>query len=580
MAKNKEQVPSLEILRHSTSHVMADAVRRLFPNAKLAIGPSIEDGFYYDFDVEKPFIPEDLSRIEQEMEKIIREKKAFQRIEISREEAMRMMESTKQPYKVELLEEITDPAVTLYQHGDFVDLCRGPHLPNTGLIKAYKLISATGAYWRGNEKNKMLQRIYGTAFVSKKELERYLQQQEEAKKRDHRKLGKELDLFSIHPQQAGPGLIYWHPKGAIMRNIIEDFWKQEHLKNGYQLIYSPHIARVDLWKTSGHWDFYQEYMYSPIDIEGQEYIIKPMNCPGHMLIYKTRVRSYRDLPMRWAELGTVYRYERSGVIQGLFRVRGFTQDDAHIFCRPDQLNEEIMGVIKLGVHILQSFGFADFQIRLATRPEKYVGTIENWDRATDALKKAIETTGIPFNIAPGEAVFYGPKADIDIKDCLGRAWQCFTAQVDFNLPERFDLVYTARDGTQPRPIMIHRALLGSLERFFGILIEHYAGAFPLWLAPVQTVVLPVLETQHQYARVVLKELTEAGIRAEADLRNERLSQRIREATKQKTPYMLIVGEKEESTQSIALRDRTKGDLGQIKLDKFIQKIKRQIKARR
>ncbi|MEK7448440.1 MAG: threonine--tRNA ligase, partial [Planctomycetota bacterium] len=481
----------LDILRHSLSHIMAEAVMKLYPDTKLAIGPSIADGFYYDFDAPQTFADGDLGKISAEIEKSIKEKKTFRRMELSRTEAIKIMTEQKQPYKVELLNEIQDTTVTFYQHGNFIDLCRGPHIPHTGLAGSYKLLRATGAYWRGNEHNKMLQRIYGTAFATRQELDAHLKHLEEIKKRDHRRLGKDLDLFSIQ-EEAGPGLIYWHPKGALIRKVIEDFWRNEHLKNNYDLIYSPHIARVGLWKTSGHWEFYRENMYSPIDIEGMEYIIKPMNCPGHILIYRSKIRSYRDLPLRWAELGTVYRYERSGVMHGLMRVRGFTQDDAHIFCRPDQLNDEVSGVIKFGTQLLCAFGFSDFKIRLSTRPIKYVGTVENWDKATLALKQAIESIGLPYEIAEGEAVFYGPKADIDIKDSLGRAWQCFTVQVDFNLPERFDIVYTAQDGSQQRPIMIHRALLGSLERFFGVLIEHYGGAFPLWLAPVQVLVLPVL----------------------------------------------------------------------------------------
>ncbi|MBI4835205.1 MAG: threonine--tRNA ligase [Planctomycetes bacterium] len=569
------QMPEgLEILRHSTSHVMADAVKKLFPNAKLAIGPAIENGFYYDFDVDKPFSPEDLVKIEKEMENIVKSKKPFVRKEVSRDEALKFMDNKGEFYKTELISELGDQKITLYQHGDFTDLCRGPHIPDTGYVKAFKLLSATGAYWRGDEKKKMLQRIYGTVFPSKKELDDYLKHLEEVKKRDHRRLGKDLDLFSIQYDDAGPGLVFWHPKGALIRKIIEDYWRDEHLKNGYELIYAPHIARIGLWKTSGHWDFYKENMYSPMDIDGQEYILKPMNCPGHILVYKTRIRSYRDLPIRWAELGTVYRYERSGVLQGLFRVRGFTQDDAHLFCRFDQIDDEIKGVINFGLNIFRSFGFSDFKMVLSTRPtEKYVGTIEHWDKATAALKKAIEEVGLPYTVAEGEAVFYGPKADIHIKDSLGREWQCFTVQVDFNLPERFDMVYTAQSGVQERPVMLHRALMGSLERFFAILIEHYGGAFPMWLAPVQAIVLPVVESQHNYAVQVKDALAKVGIRAQADLRNERLSQRIREATNQKIPYMLVVGDKEEADKTVAVRERTKGDLGQIKLDAFIEQIK-------
>lgn len=564
----------LEILRHSTSHVMADAVKKLFPGAKLAIGPSIENGFYYDFDVDKPFTPEDLSGIEKEMQAIIKAKIPFIRKEISRDDALKLMDKKGEPYKTELLNELTDQKITLYQHGDFVDLCRGPHIPDTSYVKAFKLLSATGAYWRGSEKNKMLQRIYGTVFPSKKELDDYLKHLEEVKKRDHRRLGKDLDLFSIQYDDAGPGLVFWHPKGSMIRKIMEDFWREEHIKHGYELIYAPHIARIGLWKTSGHWDFYKENMYSPMDVDGQEYILKPMNCPGHILVYKTKIRSYRDLPIRWAELGTVYRYERSGVLQGLFRVRGFTQDDAHLFCMFNQLGDEIKGVVNFGLHIFRSFGFSDFKMVLSTRPkEKYVGTIEDWDKATAALKKALEEIGLPYTVAEGEAVFYGPKADIHIKDSLGRDWQCFTVQVDFNLPERFDMVYTAQSGVQERPVMLHRALMGSLERFFAILIEHYGGAFPMWLAPIQSIVLPVVESQHKYAVEVKDALVKAGIRAQADLRNERLSQRIRDATNQKIPYMLIVGEKEETDKTVAVRERIKGDSGQIKLDDFINQIK-------
>ena len=564
----------LEIIRHSTSHIMADAVKRLFPNAKLAIGPSIETGFYYDFDVEKPFAPEDLLKIEKEMARIIKERKPFERKEVSRDEAAKLMNTKGEPYKIELLHDIPDSTVTLYQHGDFVDLCRGPHIPDTSYVKAFKLLSATGAYWRGDEKNKMLQRIYGTAFASQEDLDAHLKHLEDVKNRDHRKLGKELDLFSIQYEDAGPGLVFWHPRGAMIRKIIEDFWRDEHLKNGYELIYAPHIARSGLWKTSGHLDFYRENMYSPIEIDNQEYILKPMNCPGHILVYKSRGRSYRDLPIRFAELGTVYRYERSGVLQGLFRVRGFTQDDAHLFCRPDQLDEEIQGVIKFGLHIFSSYGFSGFKIVLSTRPkEKYAGTIEGWDKATNALKNAIEKLGLPYEIAEGEAVFYGPKADIHIKDSVGREWQCFTLQVDFNLPERFDVVYTAQNGNKERPIMLHRALMGSLERFFGILIEHYGGAFPMWLAPVQAIVLPVLEAQHNYANEVKNALVNAGIRATADLKNERLSQRIREATNQKIPYMLVVGDKEEANKTVAIRERIKGDAGQTDLASFINQVK-------
>lgn len=569
----------LEIIRHSASHIMAEAVQQLFPGVKLAIGPAIEEGFYYDFDVAQPFTQEDLKKIESVMDRLIKAKLPFKRTVLPKAEAIKLMTGKNQPYKIKLLNDITDDTVTLYEQGNFIDLCRGPHLPDTGHLKAYKLLSATGAYWRGDEHNKMLQRIYGTAFATKEELDAYLKHREEVKKRDHRRLGKDLDLFSIH-EEAGPGLIFWHPKGAMIRYMIEEFWRQEHLKHGYQFIFSPHIARLGLWETSGHWGFYRENMFSPIDIDEQKYMLKPMNCPGHILVYKTKIRSYRDLPLRWAELGTVYRYERSGVVQGLFRVRGFTQDDAHLFCTLQQLSEELKGVIKFGINIFQTFGFKDFQVRISTRPtEKYVGTIEHWDKATEALKQAVEATGLPYTIAEGEAVFYGPKADIDIKDSLGRAWQCFTAQVDFNLPERFDIVFTNNAGVQERPIMIHRALMGSLERFFGVLIEHYGGAFPVWLAPVQAIIIPVLEAQHDYARKLLAQLLEANIRAEVDFRDERLGPRIRDAANQKIPYLIVVGEKEVEDATIALRERGQTDSVTMKPDEFIPKVQAQIKQR-
>jgi len=559
----------LDTLRHSTSHIMADAVKRLFPNVKLAIGPSIDEGFYYDFDIDTPFTPEDLVKIEKEMSRIIKSNLMFERSDLSHQEAEAKLKD--EPYKLEMLKELPDEMVTFYRHGNFIDMCRGPHINSTVQVKYYKLLSATGAYWRGDEKNKMLTRIYGTVFQTKEKLDAFLKHKEEIKKRDHRLLGKELDLFSIHHEEAGPGLVYWHPKGSTIRQAIEDFWKAEHRKSDYEFIYSPHIAKINLWQTSGHWGFYRESMFSPIDIDKQLYLLKPMNCPGHIMVYKTRTRSYRELPLRWAELGTVYRYERSGVIQGLFRVRGFTQDDAHIFCRTDQVHSEVMNVIKLGTGILKEFGFPDFKIRLSTRPAEYVGTVENWDLATDALKKAVEALNIPYETEEGGAVFYGPKADIDIRDCLGRAWQCFTVQVDFNLPERFDLTYSAMDGTRQRPIMIHRALLGSLERFFGILIEHYAGAFPMWLAPNQVTVLPVLPLQHEYAQKIYDELKAKGIRVEIDTRNSRLSERIKEAAHYKPPYIIVVGEKEQNENKIAVRVRGKGDTGVMLLADFIGK---------
>ncbi|MBI3753679.1 MAG: threonine--tRNA ligase [Deltaproteobacteria bacterium] len=558
----------LEIYRHSASHVMAQAVKELFGDVKVAIGPAIEDGFYYDFDSSRPFIPEDLEKIEKRMQEIVKKDIRIERRDLSKKEALEFFGSMGESYKQELINEIPEDKVSVYKQDGFADLCRGSHLPSTGWIKAFKLTSIAGAYWRGNEKNKMLQRIYGTAFPTKKELDDYLYRIEEAKKRDHRKLGKELDLFSIN-DDVGAGLVCWHPSGAIVRGIIEDFWKKEHYKHGYQIIYTPHIAKVDLWKTSGHWDFYRENLYSPMDIEGQDFIVKPMNCPFHIQIYQSRLRSYRDLPIRYAELGTVYRFERSGVLHGLLRVRGFTQDDAHIFCRPDQLEEEIGNVLNFTLYILRSFGFNTYDIYLSTRPEKFVGTLDNWAKAEDALRSALEKTGIPFQVDPGEGVFYGPKIDIKIKDVLDRAWQCSTIQVDFNLPQRFNVTCRGEDGKEHQPIMIHRALMGSLERFFGVLIEHYAGAFPLWLAPVQAVILTVTEKNNDYAQQVYNALRGHDIRAELDIRNEKLGLKIREAQLKKIPYMLVIGNSEEEKRVVAPRARSGNTLEPMTVEAFI-----------
>lgn len=568
----------LEIYRHSTSHIMAQAVKELFKDAKITIGPSIEDGFYYDFDLPHPFTPLDLENIEKRMLEIIKADKPFIREEMTKEDAIRFFEKQGETYKIELIKEIPDEKVSLYKHDNFVDLCSGPHLPSTGWIKAFKLLSIAGAYWRGNEKNKMLQRIYGTAFPTKKELDEYLNRLEEAKKRDHRKLGKELDLFSIN-DDIGAGLVLWHPKGAIIRGIIEDFWKKEHYKNGYQIIYTPHIAKVDLWKTSGHWEFYKDNLYSPMDVEGQGFIVKPMNCPFHIQIYNSHLRSYRDFPIRYAELGTVYRFERSGVLHGLLRVRGFTQDDAHIFCRPDQLEEEIGNVLNFTIYILKSFGFNEFDIYLSTRPEKYVGSLDNWQKAEGALKTALEKAGLKFQIDAGEGVFYGPKIDIKIKDTIGRAWQCSTIQVDFNLPDRFNVAYRGQDDNPHQPIMIHRALMGSLERFFGCLIEHYAGEFPLWLAPTQAVVLSITDKSADYAKKVYDRLMLEGIRTEVDLRNEKLGLKIREAELKKIPFMLVVGDKEAESNTVAPRTRIK-DISAIPamgIEEFIGLVEKESK---
>lgn len=562
----------LEILRHSAAHVMAEAVKSLYKEARIAIGPAIEDGFYYDFEVDRPFTPEDIEKIEKRMGEIIKGDHPFTREAVSREEALKLFSGMGETYKEEIIRELPEGEVSLYRHSGFVDLCRGPHLPSTGWIKAFKLTGAAGAYWRGDEKRKMLQRVYGTAFARKEDLKEHLERLEEAKRRDHRKLGKELDLFSTG-EDIGSGLVLWHPNGATVRRLIEDFWKAEHVKADYSIIYTPHIAQVGLWKTSGHWDFYRESLFSPMDVEGQDYIVKPMNCPFHINIYKSQLRSYRDLPMRYAELGTVYRYERSGALHGLLRVRGFTQDDAHIFMTPSQLEDEIKGVLKFTLFVLNSFGFSEFDIYLSTRPEKYVGSLDNWAKAEAALKGALESQGLKYSIDPGEGVFYGPKIDIKIKDVLGRAWQCSTIQVDFNLPERFDVTYRDENGGESRPIMIHRALMGSLERFFGCLVEHYAGAFPVWLAPVQAIVLTVTERNDDFAREVHKKLKAEGIRAELDIRNEKLGFKVREAQLRKVPYQLVIGDKETESRQVSPRLRGGATLPSMSVEEFLAVIK-------
>lgn len=562
----------LEVYRHSASHVMAQAVKSLFGDVKVTIGPAIEDGFYYDFDTSHHFTPEDLAKIEARMKEIIKKNHPIKREVMARNEAIRLFKDLGEDYKVELIYEIPDEKVSVYRQDDFVDLCRGPHLSGTGRIKAFKLTGVAGAYWRGDESNKMLQRIYGTAFPTKEELKEHLERIEEAKRRDHRKLGRELDLFSTK-EDIGSGLVLWHPNGATVRGIIEDFWRGEHVKHDYQVIYTPHIAQVGLWKTSGHWDFYRENLFSPMDVEGADYIVKPMNCPFHIQVYKSHLRSYRDLPIRYAELGTVYRYERSGVLHGLLRVRGFTQDDAHIFMTLSQLTGEISGVLKFTLYILKSFGFNEFDVYLSTRPEKYVGSLDNWNAAEAALKDALEDQGIAYSIDPGEGVFYGPKIDIKIKDSLGRSWQCSTIQVDFNLPERFDVTYRDEDGGESRPIMIHRALMGSLERFFGCLIEHYAGAFPLWLAPVQAVILTVTDRNNDYGRDVLARLKNSGLRAQLDSRNEKLGFKIREAQLKKIPYQLVIGDKEQAGGLVAPRERGGKTLEPMPVDDFIKLAK-------
>ncbi|MBN1466530.1 threonine--tRNA ligase [candidate division KSB1 bacterium] len=559
-----------DVFWHSSAHIMAHAVKELFPDAKFAFGPPVEEGFYYDIDAGQSISMDDLERIEKKMQEIADADRPFQRAELSAAEAIALFKERKEDYKVEQIERLGEPPA-IYREGDFIDLCRGPHLPSTGYVKYFKLLSIAGAYWLGDERNPMLQRLYGISFPKKSQLDEYVTRLEEAKKRDHRRLGKELDLFSIQ-DETGPGLVLWHPKGAFIRHKIEEFWRQRHLKAGYEFVNSPHIARKDLWKTSGHLEFFTENMYSSMQVDEQEYLVKPMNCPFHLLIYKSRTRSYRDLPYRWAELGTVYRYERSGVLHGLMRVRGFTQDDAHIFCRPDQLDDEVVKLIDFSTGMLKAFGFDDMDVYLSTRPAKYVGSLPNWDRATEALKNGLEKTGIPYEVDPGEGVFYGPKVDIKIRDSIGRSWQCSTIQVDFNEPERFDISYIGADGEKHQPIMIHRALLGSLERFFGVMIEHYAGAFPLWLAPVQVQVIPITDAQHDYAKAVHAQLLEADVRAELDDRNEKVGYKIREAETGKIPFMLIVGQKEAEQKTVSVRKRQQGDLGSSGLTDFIEMI--------
>lgn len=557
--------------RHSFSHILAQAVRRLFPTAKLAIGPAIDNGYYYDFDVEKPFTPEDLKAISEEMKKIIKEGHAFVRKEVSPDEAASLIEKMEEPYKKELLEDIKGRGenISFYEDGDFLDLCAGPHVPTTKSVRNFKLLEVAGAYWRGNEKNKMLQRIYGTAFLDKEGLNTYLKQLEEAKKRDHRKLGKDLDLFSTHPDSVGGGLILWHPKGGLIRYLIEEHCKKKHLESGYDFVVSPHVGRATLWQTSGHLDFYKEGMYSPIDIEGQEYYLKPMNCPFHVKIFDSRMRSYRELPLRFAEWGTVYRFERSGTLHGLTRVRGFTQDDAHLFCRPDQMPAEIDRVIDFSLNLLRDFGFNEFNIKLSTRPEQRVGEEERWDAAEEALRSALERSNIPFEINEGDGAFYGPKIDLCVKDAVGREWQLSTIQFDFNLPERFDISYIGDDGKQHRPYMLHRALLGSMERFFGVLIEHFGGAFPLWLSPEQVRILPVSEKHVSFSEEILEILAKNNFRAKVDSSSNTLSYRVRQAQAEKIPYVFVIGDKEAESCSVAIRKRGGDDLGSMTLQEMI-----------
>ena len=567
----------LETIRHSASHLMAAAVLELYPDVKFDIGPSTEDGFYYDFDFgTAKLTPEDLVKIEEKMTGLAAEKLPLTRFELTREEAVKLLTEKKQNFKLERLADIPEgEAISFYQLGNFVDLCRGPHVDNTGDIGAFKLTSIAGSYYRGKESNPMLTRIYGTAFSYKKELREYLRKIEEAKKRDHRKIGKELDLFSVS-ETVGPGLVLWHPRGALIRNLIETFWRGEHMANGYDLLYTPHIGRANLWETSGHLGFYKDSMYSPMEIDDVDYFVKPMNCPFHIEIYKSRVRSYRELPCRWAELGTVYRYEKSGVLHGLMRVRGFTQDDAHIICTPEQIESEIEEVLRFCLHIWKTFQFKEIKAYLSTRPEKAVGDPARWEQAQKSLVNAIEKSGLAYEVDEGGGAFYGPKIDLKVKDAIGREWQTSTIQFDFNLPERFQINYIGEDGQRHQPYMVHRALFGSLERFFGILIEHFAGAFPAWLAPEQVRLIPITERQHEYCLNAAKELKKAGFRVECDIRKESMGAKIKDARNMRIPFMAVVGDKEMQNNTFSIRSRREDQLGEMDLATFVKKLQNDV----
>ena len=567
----------LETIRHSASHLMAAAVLELYPDVKFDIGPSTEDGFYYDFDFgTAKLTPEDLVKIEEKMTGLAAEKLPLTRFELTREEAVKLLTEKKQNFKLERLADIPEgEAISFYQLGNFVDLCRGPHVDNTGDIGAFKLTSIAGSYYRGKESNPMLTRIYGTAFSDKKELREYLQKIEEAKKRDHRKIGKELDLFSVS-ETVGPGLVLWHPRGALIRNLIETFWRGEHMANGYDLLYTPHIGRANLWETSGHLGFYKDSMYSPMKIDDVDYFVKPMNCPFHIEIYKSRVRSYRELPCRWAELGTVYRYEKSGVLHGLMRVRGFTQDDAHIICTPEQIESEIEEVLRFCLHIWKTFQFKEIKAYLSTRPEKAVGDPARWEQAQKSLVNAIEKSGLAYEVDEGGGAFYGPKIDLKVKDAIGREWQTSTIQFDFNLPERLQINYIGEDGQRHQPYMVHRALFGSLERFFGILIEHFAGAFPAWLAPEQVRLIPITERQHEYCLNAAKELKKAGFRVECDIRKESMGAKIKDARNMRIPFMAVVGDKEMQNNTFSIRSRREDQLGEMDLATFVKKLQNDV----
>ncbi|MDD3732845.1 MAG: threonine--tRNA ligase [candidate division Zixibacteria bacterium] len=567
-----------KVFWHSSSHIMAQAVQEVFPGVKLAIGPPIDEGWYYDFEVDHPFTPEDLEKIENKMAEIIAEDAPFHCEHKSRQDALDFYRQHKGDYKVELLEEMADDTVTFYYDSRFVDLCRGPHIPSTGIIKAFKLIASSGAYWRGDEKNKMLQRIYGVSYPKKAMLEAYLTRLEEAKKRDHRLLGKQLELFTIN-EEVGAGLVLWMPRGARIRNEMENFWREEHLKYGYELVYSPHIANLDLWNRSGHTGFYAENMYQPVEIDDRKFQLKPMNCPFHISMYKSRLWSYRDLPLRWAELGTVYRYEKPGVLHGLMRVRGFTQDDAHHFVTPEGMEAELVWLLDFCAHILRSFGFTDYKIFLSTRPEDAIGEPGDWVKAENGLRQALDKIGFKYDVDEGAGAFYGPKIDINIMDAIGRNWQCSTIQFDFSMPERFDLHYIDANGRQQRPYMIHRALLGSIERFFGVLIENYAGNFPLWLAPMQVKVLPITDSFNDYGRRVVEKLKARRIRAELDERSEKIGAKIRDAELMKVPYMFIVGAKEVESDKVAVRKHGHGDQGSLAVEEIIERLLEEIESK-
>lgn len=572
----------LRTLRHTTSHVLAHAVKDLFPDAKMAIGPAIDEGFYYDFDVENPFTPEDLERIEKRMNEILKEKPEIHREVWDRDKARKYFKEHEQPYKVELIDDLPDPEVSIYVVGDFTDLCAGPHLADTKRIKAFKVMNAAGAYWRGDSKRRMLQRIYATAFFKKKDLDTYLERLAEAEKRDHRKLGRALDLFEVR-DEAGGGLVFWYPKGGKIRDTLERYLKQEYQRRGYELVVTPHIAKAELWKISGHWDYYKDNMYT-MRVDEQDYVLKPMNCPGHIMIYKRRLYSYRELPLRLAEMGTVYRHELSGTLHGLLRVRGFTQDDAHIFCTPEQVMDEVRDAVQFALDVLRTCGFEEFQIELSIRdpktPEKYAGTPEEWDHAENALAAALNKSGLAYKRMEGEAVFYGPKIDIKVIDAIGRPWQLSTVQFDFNLPKRFDITYVAPGGERREVVMVHRAMLGSIERFVGILTEHFAGAFPAWLAPVQVTVLPVSSSEPEWAEEVVRRLREAGFRAESDVRDEKIGYRIRDAEMQKVPWMLVVGQREAESGTVSVRAHGQGDLGNRKLEDFMAELVDEVAEKR